>query len=423
MKHLYAFFLAFLLLIPLSTKAYTIEDRPAGTDTLAAESRVRISLLTCSPHDEVYSLYGHTALRVEDPRRGMDLAVNYGMFSFAKPFFVLRFVFGLTDYEMGIVPFEVFCREYEYYGSSVTQQTINLTETEKQRIIDALLENYKPENRVYRYNFYYDNCTTRACDMVTENIDGKVVYDNTIDDGMTMRQMLHRLNNGSPWSSLGNDLLLGIGADRPLHGDDTRALPLSAMRAMEKAYIVGSDGVRRKLVVETSIPVREGRQWIGDGFPLTPVQCSVILLAVVALLSLLEWKMGRYMWMLDALLLTSIGICGLIITAMIGSQHPTVRTNIQILLFNPIPLLFGWKAIRNRMRGRCHWMWKTGAVMICLMVVLFAFEIQWLDPAVKILSVTVMLRYALGIVADERVKARQKTQPGQKAARRGTGSC
>ena len=188
----------------------------------------------------------------------MDLAVNYGMFSFAKPFFVLRFVFGLTDYEMGIVPFEVFCREYEYYGSSVTQQTINLTETEKQRIIDALLENYKPENRVYRYNFYYDNCTTRACDMVTENIDGKVVYDNTIDDGMTMRQMLHRLNNGSPWSSLGNDLLLGIGADRPLHGDDTRALPLSAMRAMEKAYIFGSDGVRRKLVEETSIPVREG---------------------------------------------------------------------------------------------------------------------------------------------------------------------
>ena len=423
MKHLYAFFLAFLLLIPLSTKAYTIEDRPAGTDTLAGESRVRISLLTCSPHDEVYSLYGHTALRVEDPRRGMDLAVNYGMFSFAKPFFVLRFVFGLTDYEMGIVPFEVFCREYEYYGSSVTQQTINLTETEKQRIIDALLENYKPENRVYRYNFYYDNCTTRACDMVTENIDGKVVYDNTIDDGMTMRQMLHRLNNGSPWSSLGNDLLLGIGADRPLHGDDTRALPLSAMRAMEKAYIVGSDGVRRKLVEETSIPVREGRQWIGDGFPLTPVQCSAILLAVVALLSLLEWKMGRYMWMLDALLLTSIGICGLIITAMIGSQHPTVRTNIQILLFNPIPLLFGWKAIRNRMRGRCHWMWKTGAVMICLMVVLFAFEIQWLDPAVKILSVTVMLRYALGIVADERVKARQKTQSGQKAARRGAGPC
>ena len=423
MKHLYAFFLAFLLLIPLSTKAYTIEDRPAGTDTLADESRVRISLLTCSPHDEVYSLYGHTALRVEDPRRGMDLAVNYGMFSFAKPFFVLRFVFGLTDYEMGIVPFEVFCREYEYYGSSVTQQTINLTETEKQRIIDALLENYKPENRVYRYNFYYDNCTTRACDMVTENIDGKVVYDNTIDDGMTMRQMLHRLNNGSPWSSLGNDLLLGIGADRPLHGADTRALPLSAMRAMEKAYIVGSDGVRRKLVEETSIPVREGRRWIGDGFPLTPVQCSVILLAVVALLSLLEWKIGRYMWMLDALLLTSIGICGLIITAMIGSQHPTVRTNIQILLFNPLPLLFGWKAIRNRMRGRCHWMWKTGAVMICLMVVLFAFEIQWLDPAVKILSVTVMLRYALGIVADERVKARQKTQPGQKAARRGAGPC
>ncbi|MGM9713928.1 MAG: DUF4105 domain-containing protein [Prevotella sp.] len=374
---------------------------------------MRISLLTCSPHDEVYSLYGHTALRVEDRRRGMDLAVNYGMFSFSKPFFVLRFVFGLTDYEMGIEPFEVFCREYEYYGSRVTQQVISLTDTEKQRVIDALMENYKPENRVYRYNFYYDNCTTRACDIVTENIDGKVVYDNTIDDGMTMRQMLHRLNNGSPWASLGNDLLLGVGADRPLHGDDTRALPLSAMKAMEKAYVIDNKGERRKLVETTTTPVKEATPWTAKGFPLTPVTCSSILLAVVAALSLLEWRTGRYMWMLDGILFVIMGVCGLIITAMVGSQHPTVRTNIQILLFNPIPILFGWKAIRNRMRGGCHWIWKTGAIMICLMVVLSAFGIQWLDPAVKILSVTVMIRYALGIVADERVKARQKTQPEQ----------
>ncbi|WP_423809215.1 DUF4105 domain-containing protein, partial [Prevotella pectinovora] len=70
---------------------------------------IRVSLLTCSPHDEIYSLYGHTAIRYEDKASKTDIVVNYGMFSFKKPFFVARFVLGLTDYEMGIQDFNDFC--------------------------------------------------------------------------------------------------------------------------------------------------------------------------------------------------------------------------------------------------------------------------------------------------------------------------
>ena len=103
---------------------------------------VRISLLTCGPHNEVYSLYGHTAIRYENPAQGIDVAVNYGMFSFSKPHFILRFVFGLTDYEMGIVPFSAFCEEYRREGRKVIQQTLNIYNDSKVRIISAIEKNY-----------------------------------------------------------------------------------------------------------------------------------------------------------------------------------------------------------------------------------------------------------------------------------------
>ena len=141
-KHLYAIFITVFLLFLPSARGYA----QGGVEP----DSIHIYLLTCSPHQTVYSLYGHSALRVENRQSGEDVAVNYGVFSFDKPFFALRFVFCLTDYEMGLCPIELFKREYEYYGSSVSQQEINLTASEKLRVIAALNENWEPENRVYR---------------------------------------------------------------------------------------------------------------------------------------------------------------------------------------------------------------------------------------------------------------------------------
>ena len=111
---------------------------------------VEISLLTCRPRQNVYSLYGHTAIRVQDKQNQLDIAVNYGMFSFEKPFFILRFVFGLTDYSMDIEDFEAFRIYYATRGAGVRQQALNLTKDEKKAIIAAIIKNYEPQNRVYR---------------------------------------------------------------------------------------------------------------------------------------------------------------------------------------------------------------------------------------------------------------------------------
>ena len=123
---------------------------------------IRISLLTCAPGEEIYSLFGHTAIRYENPSQGIDVVFNYGLFSFNTPNFILRFSLGETDYQLGATDYAHFAAEYAFFGRSVWQQTLNLTEREKAELIRLLQENYRPENRVYRYNFFYDNCATPA---------------------------------------------------------------------------------------------------------------------------------------------------------------------------------------------------------------------------------------------------------------------
>ena len=142
---------------------------------------IQISLLTCGPGEEVYSLYGHTAIRFHDLKNNQDLVINYGMFSFSQRFFIIRFVFGLTDYEMGIMPFDAFMEEYESEGRWVKEQVLNIPLQDKMKIAMAIENNYLPENKTYRYNYFYDNCTTRARDILIKNISENVeVKDNQI---------------------------------------------------------------------------------------------------------------------------------------------------------------------------------------------------------------------------------------------------
>ena len=186
---------------------------------------VDISLLTCGPGQEVWSYYGHTALRIQDKVHDSDVAVNWGMFSFKQPFFVLRFVFGLTDYQIGIFPMSDFIAEYAAEGRWVRQQRLQLSRQEKLKILRAIEENAKPENRTYRYNFFYDNCTTRAREMILTNIG----YSNTNfkDNNVrtSYREEIHKLNEQDHWARFGNDLLLGVYADSDLERRNWEFLP------------------------------------------------------------------------------------------------------------------------------------------------------------------------------------------------------
>ena len=308
---------------------------------------IRISLLTCSPHDEIYSLYGHTAIRYEDPAKGIDVAINYGVFSFHQPYFVLRFVFGITDYQIGIEEFSDFRNEYKSYGSSVIQQTLNLSSEEKTRFLEALTENCTEENRTYRYNYFYNNCTTKARDLLISSISGKVIYKNRIDGSCSFRKMIHSCNESHRWARFGNDMLLGINADRNTSREDQQFLPVNLLRDFSSAYIINSNGTTRPLVYKTKKIIDTSNSECNEN-AFTPTFVSIAFFFLVVLMCITELITRKRFGIFDTIIQIALGCIGVLLFIMIFSEHPATSINLQILLFNPIFIYIAFSNIRNR---------------------------------------------------------------------------
>ena len=385
------FVVGFALMI--SCLAHAVSD-----EVQFADDSVEVSLLTCSPHDEIYSLYGHTAIRYHDLRTGADWTFNYGVFNFKAPFFVARFLFGLTDYELGVVPFSVFKEEYRRFGSAVTEQVLNLTPDEKLALRHALEENYKPENRVYRYNFLYDNCTVRARNIIESAI-GKesVKYESqrlslpVDEEHNTYRKLLHIYTKGHPWAQFGDDLCLGFKADLEITWREKQFLPEELMSDMQQGRLMDGYAGIRPLVKQTRLALEPGVQFVSSGFPLTPSQCFYILLGISVVVAALELYRRRTFVCWDALLMTLEGFAGIFIFLLFFSQHPTTSTNLQIVLLSPVPLFF----IPNVVRRRPTRYWKIS--LIFLIIFFLGSFLQDYAEGMEILALCLLLRVCVNL--------------------------
>lgn len=313
---------------------------------------IRFSLLTCAPGTEIYSLFGHTAIRYENYTRRIDVAFNYGMFSFNTPNFIFRFVAGETDYQLGITPYSYFEAEYAMRGSSVYQQVLNLTQSEKERLLTILENNYLPENRIYRYNYFCDNCTTRARDKIEECIEGKVVYPDSLS-GKSYRSIVHEFTAGSPWDEFGIDLCLGAEADKEINKRQQMFSPFYMKYYASNAYIVDAGGTRRPLILDETKIVDVEPEEVQPGFILSPLMCGSLFLALCVVMAWGQWKTQRIWWGWDIVLYGLQGLAGCIIAFLFFfSVHPTVGSNWLLILFNPIPLLYlpfmVYKAVKRK---------------------------------------------------------------------------
>lgn len=331
------------------------EENTLPGDTIM--DNVDISLLTCQPHDEVYSLYGHTAIRVQNRNNGDDFAVNYGLFDFDSDNFVLRFVFGLTDYRMGLADFNRFLREYASYGSGVYQQRISMSREEKRAFLMALSDNAKPENVVYRYNYFYNNCTTKARDILLSALQGQVSYEETaIQKGeRSFRDLIHLCNEAHPWAREGNDLLLGVDADRNTNHAERQFLPRVLMADFDSATVVGANGSVRPLVDTAYWVLQPGVQYqqTQTSALTSPATASLTFFCVIMALCLYQLVIRkRPMPWVSGGIVFLYGLLGIILGAMLFSKHPTVNFNLQILILNPLFLLLAFPKI---LRG---WRWK-----------------------------------------------------------------
>ncbi len=379
----------------------------ANEEATAWLDSVDISLLTCGPGQEVWSYYGHTALRIQDKVHGTDVAVNWGMFSFQQSCFVLRFVFGLTDYQIGIFPMSDFLAEYAAEGRWVKQQRIRLSREEKLKILRAIEENDKPENRTYRYNYFYDNCTTRAREMILDNIG---TNSTNFEDKPTLssyREEIHKFNENHRWARFGNDLLLGCLADRSISQREWEFLPDNLSKDFEtegRTDFLGNaqqvDGNSEATQTEGFITMIDSTTYlipphaqVVDDASITPQEVFLAIAFIIVVASIIEIYTKKNFWWLDGLLLLLTGIPGLILFAMIFSQHPTVQLNFQILILNPLNLIFVWKTVKKMRKGKLYWYYEVWGIL--LLLALFLQIWQQYAEGMSILASSLLIRYIM----------------------------
>lgn len=300
-----------------------------------APENTQISLLTCSPGDLIYELFGHTAIRIQDNSHKLDFVVNYGLFDFDQPHFVYRFVRGKTDYTVGVSYTRSFIQSYAERGSSITESTLNLTLAEKQDLLNRLNENLLPENRIYRYNFIYNNCATKVRDIFDMSIKRKLSYPTHVDS-YSFREAIMLYTETAPWSQLGFDLCLGARADRTATQREMLFLPEVLGETYASAMLTDSIGIQ-PLCLQTSqiIPATQekGTAWF------SPTLCAYLLLLMVLYASFFLNKHKIWLKRMDVVLFTINGIGGCIILFLIlYSQHPFTGQNYNILWMNPLTL-------------------------------------------------------------------------------------
>ncbi len=295
----------------------------------------KVVLFTCGPGAELYAGFGHSALWVSDPTTKTDRLYNYGTFDFNTPNFYSKFARGQLDYMLSVTHIQRFLSEYNYRKIEVEGQTLNLNKAEIQKLYELLEKNLKPENRFYRYDFFYDNCATRLWDIVEEATDNQLNL-NMEAPNQSFREVLFPYLEHKPWVKFGINLVLGLAADKDMTAKESMYLP----DYLQEGFATASLNDGRRLVKSEKEYLPKRIEFAAKWF-YHPVTVFTLLLIAIAFITLREIKKGKYYAWLDSILM-SIGVLGgvFILFMWFGTDHSATNYNLNFLWMLPAQLVF-----------------------------------------------------------------------------------
>lgn len=198
------------------------------SQTKILSEKAEISLLTCDSGDQLYSLFGHTALRVKDTENAIDAVYNYGYFDFRTPNFYLKFVKGDLQYFVAVDNFDAFLAQYVYEQRGVYEQKLNLSLNQKQKIFEALNTVLTSDQRFYTYKFIDRNCTTMVADVINKYTSEKLSI-KIKDSDKSYRSILYDYQKTHFYENLGINIMFGAKTDQQF---DHPFLPLQLMESV-----------------------------------------------------------------------------------------------------------------------------------------------------------------------------------------------
>lgn len=327
----------FKSILPVLIAALTILQGKAVDFRTDSLPETTISLLICSPGSEIYELEGHAALRIVHPVYG-DMTVNWGLFDFDAPNFAYRFTKGETDYCVGAAPTDHFIALYQREGRTVTEFPVKLTRDEANRVIELIIENLRPENRVYRYNYLYDNCSTRPLAIIEKATGDSVnlTMPDNLPDGETFRSIMTRYHQNYPWYQFGIDLALGNGIDKKVTPRDVTFAPVILLNQVTKDTKRFGEAV---ILTNPSSGVTGGPAGPTPWY-LTPLFIGWIVFVVATVLTIFNSRVKRAAIWFDRIYYLVAGVAGMLLTFLIFvSVHEATSPNWLYLWLNPAALI------------------------------------------------------------------------------------
>lgn len=299
-----------------------------------------ISIITIGPGAELYDKFGHSAFRIQDSLNGVDVVFNYGKFDFDTPNFYTKFAQGKLLYELGVSYYQPFFESYVAQNRWVKEQTLNLSYTEKQAVSDFLWNNAKPENKKYKYDFFFDNCATKIRDVVQEVIGDKLKFkEDHIKEEYTFRQLIQQNLIANSWGSLGIDLALGAVIDRKAKPIEYQFLPQYVYEGAANAFI-HRNGKTESLAKRTTVLFENSPSPPENNFLMSPLFVLGLLGSLIVFVTFRDYNRKVRSRYLDALLFFITGLIGIFLLLLwFATDHTATANNYNLLWAFPISII------------------------------------------------------------------------------------
>lgn len=394
----YTYLLLFFLFCGLSITMATAQS---------LSPQAKISLITCSPGDELYSMYGHSAIRVADPQYGIDYVFNYGTFNFNTPNFYTKFVQGKLKYQLSISDYSNFVAAYQHYNRSVFEQVLNLTPHQKNAVFNYLQTNYLPQNREYLYDFFFDNCATKIRDVFIIALPDSLKIDPKIAlKQLSFRQIVGMYQEPFPWADFGVDLAMGTPSDRKATAPEYMFIPDYLADGFAKASVKTTAGWQP--FAQPVITVFQATPPTGTTVSIiTPTTICQALFVLMALVTFFQLRQKQPTYKPDVILFSLIGLLGIILLFLTtGTDHKAFANNLNLLWAIPLHLPAAFLLLRKNFPG----LLKIYFLVTALLMVTLLISWQWLPqqyhPAFLPLVLLLALRSGFIYLTEKRKQGR-----------------
>ena len=352
---------------------------------LENKNRYKISILSIGEGPSLVDAFGHTAIRVKDSELKNDVVFNFGVYDFNSPNFYSNFVKGRPEYKLGIQNYNNLTQNYIRQKRYIVEHQLNLDQNSIKIIIDLLVK--KLNDPYYIYDYFRDNCTTRAADIVIDKTNNKF-KDNKLESEsiLSYRDLIHGKINENSWAALGIDLCLGSIIDKKINTRETFFLPENLMKYLD---LYEGDIIKRNIIYspESEISYREN-------FP-SPLLINLILSLIIVVITIFNFKSNKWNKSLDTLIFLISGSIGiLIIYLWFFSNHFAGAQNFNFLWAFPFNFALIFAIYKNKIPN-----WSIGYIKLLIILIILLF-LHWTTGVQKYnltllpIFVALLIRYS-----------------------------